>query len=219
MKSKPTTDWRLTESGPLLKTFVAKKIKDLPDRQIEFTISTGSPDRHGDTVDVNGWSTDAYMKNPVVLYGHSYSDLPIGKCTSLYKSGGALVATAQFATADLNPMGDTVYKMLKAGFLNATSVGFLPLAHTMNDNRGYDFTKQELLEFSVVPVPANSEALARTLSFNLPRASSHKRISNEDALAIVQAAEQYLNKRYGSPLVPAATLKYILAKIILSEDF
>jgi phage head maturation protease len=124
------------------------------------------------------------------------------------------VATAQFATADLNPMGDTVYKMLKAGFLNATSVGFLPLAHTMNDNRGYDFTKQELLEFSVVPVPANSEALARSLSLK-PSASLSKRISLGDALALAQAAERYLNKKYGSPVLDAETVKAVIRRVVL----
>ena len=101
----------------------ASETKALSDRQIEFRLSTARRDRHGDTVAVNGWDTKNYSRNPVVLYGHNYDAMPIGRCTSLYKSGDALIATAQFATPDLNPFGDNVYRMLKAGFLNAVSAG------------------------------------------------------------------------------------------------
>jgi hypothetical protein len=53
-----------------------------------------------------------------------------------------------------------IYRMLAGGFLNATSVGFQPVEWTYNeDHGGYDFIRNELLEHSVVPVPANPEAL------------------------------------------------------------
>jgi hypothetical protein len=52
--------------------------------------------------------------------------------------------------------------MVKRGFLRATSVGFRPKRdkYSWNEERGgIDFEEQELLEFSVVPVPSNPEAL------------------------------------------------------------
>jgi phage head maturation protease len=53
--------------------------------------------------------------------------------------------------------------MLKTGFLSATSVGFIPLKYNFVDDPqrrfGIDFLEQELLEFSIVTVPANAEAL------------------------------------------------------------
>lgn len=161
---KKNAPFALPENTPIAKQYIAE-IKALEDHQIKFTISTSNPDRHQDTVDAKGWETDNFMANPVVLFGHNYDALPIGKCISLKREGGSLVAVAQFATPDLNPMGDQVYRMLKAGFLNATSVGFIPKEYSATEDEsrpyGYDFTKQELLEFSVVPVPANAECLQR----------------------------------------------------------
>jgi hypothetical protein len=72
--------------------------------------------------------------------------------------GERLLATAQFATRDQYPFADTVFQLIRGGFLRATSVGFLPTKWKYRSD-GVDFEEQELLEFSVVPVPANPEAL------------------------------------------------------------
>lgn len=188
------------------------------DRQIAFTISTAKRDRHGDTVAVDGWDTKAYMANPVVLYGHNYSQPPIGRCVSLTKAPSGLVALAEFATADLNPMGDQVYRMLKAGFLNATSVGFLP--KDWDDTKdGRDYKSQELLEFSVVPVPANSDALAisRSLKAVAPRSARLTKdfYSLEEAQAICDAAVAECDRRYGSGEMDANSIKALVARAIL----
>jgi HK97 family phage prohead protease len=196
----------------ITKTFTPE-IKALGDRQIKFTISTAKLDRHGDTVNPTGWDTKNYEKNPVVLYAHNYDAPPIGRCLSLSKTSNGLVAVAEFATADLNPMGDSVYKMLKAGFLSATSVGFLP--KDWNDTKtGRDYTSQELLEFSVVPVPANSDALAMTRSLKsaAPRRKSEL-ISYEDAMRIVTAADAEYSRSHDP--VDANTVRAIVARAIL----
>ena len=117
LRSLPTNDWRRKHDAgsTLLKDFVPT-IKDLGDRQIRFTISTGDVDRHGDTVDPNGWEIANYMRNRVVLYGHNYDAPPIGRAVSITKSGDSLVAIAQFTTPDLNILGDSVYRLIKAVF-------------------------------------------------------------------------------------------------------
>ena len=57
-------------------------------------------------------------------------------------------------------MADTVLAMMRAGFLSGVSVGFQPKRMAYNEERrGVDFLEQELLEFSVVPVPANAVCL------------------------------------------------------------
>jgi HK97 family phage prohead protease len=52
---------------------------------------------------------------------------------------------------------------VKEGTLRATSVGFIPIKWSFSRDKdrpgGIDFAEQELLEFSIVSVPANSEAL------------------------------------------------------------
>ena len=122
-----------------------------------FCISTQAVDRDNDTVAVAGWKTDNYLKNPVVLWAHDYSALPIGKCVNLSVSDGKLMGTCQFAD---HPMAKTVLSLVDGGYLNATSVGFKPIDYSLNqDRQGMDFKSQELLEFSIVPVPANPQAL------------------------------------------------------------
>ncbi len=148
----------------LRKQYVADTVKAEggTSRRVAFTISTGAVDRDRDTLKADGWQLDSYRKNPVVLWAHDSRSLPIGRAESIRIGSGQLKAVAEFVTADMNPLAESVLKMLGAGFLRATSVGFRPLPgkYKWNDDRGgIDFEEQELLEFSVVPVPANPEAL------------------------------------------------------------
>jgi HK97 family phage prohead protease len=137
--------------------------EDIGNRQIKFTISTSGIDRENDRLSADGWSLKSYRKNPVVMFAHDYKQLPVARAVSITQQDGNLVSTAEFATADLNPFADTVYRMIKGGFLNAVSVGFRPKKFKSiqrdNGNQGFDFEEQELLEYSVVPIPANPDAL------------------------------------------------------------
>jgi HK97 family phage prohead protease len=140
----------------------AKTIGVEADRTIEFVISTSAIDRDGDTIAVDGWELSNFKAGGAVLFGHDASDLPIAKPTATFVEGGKLIGRAQFASAeDGNGYADQVYRMIKGGFLRATSVGFLPWTWSFSEDRqgGIDFLTQELLEWSVVPVPANPEAL------------------------------------------------------------
>jgi HK97 family phage prohead protease len=137
-------------------------------RSLTFIISTASVDRMGDTIAVDGWKLDAFRKNPVVLWAHDSTSLPVAKATKVWIEQGRLMANAEFTPSGIARFNDTVFDMLKAGFLNATSVGFAPLKYAFTDDPqrrfGIDFMEQELLEFSVVPVPANAEALIQARS-------------------------------------------------------
>jgi HK97 family phage prohead protease len=137
--------------------------EDVGERRIKFTISTGDVDRENDRLRSDGWVLTSYRKNPVVMFAHDYKQLPVARAISIEEEDGSLVSTAEFATADLNPFADTVYRMIKGGFLNAVSVGFRPQkfksTERENGQQGFDFEEQELLEYSVVPIPANPHAL------------------------------------------------------------
>jgi HK97 family phage major capsid protein/HK97 family phage prohead protease len=132
---------------------VVIKSKDLGDGEVEVVVSSASLDRHGEIIDIDGIDTKRYMKNPVVQWAHDYDKPPIGKAVKLWKDGKKLMARMKFAIAE-NPFAKTIYELVKGGFLNAVSIGFIPLE--MEENT---FTKSEMIEFSVVPVPANPEAL------------------------------------------------------------
>lgn len=133
------------------------------ERGLTFTISTASVDRMGDTIAVEGWKLDNYRKNPVVLWGHDASSLPLGKSTKIWTEGGKLKSDVEFTPKGELRFNDSVLSLLKGGFLNATSVGFQPLKYAFSKDParqfGIDFVEQELMEFSVVSIPANPEAL------------------------------------------------------------
>lgn len=153
----------------LRKGFVADvKAIDGEARTVDFVISTASVDRMGDTIAVDGWKLESFRKNPVVLWAHDSSMLPLAKASNVRVEDGKLKARAEFAPREISGMANAVFEMLKAGFLSATSVGFAPLKYAFVDDPerkfGIDFIEQELLEFSIVPIPANAEALIEARS-------------------------------------------------------
>jgi len=149
-----------------LRTKTEIKLSHEDDRTIDFIISTAAKDRDGDTIDPKGWILTNFLKNPVVLFGHDNRSLPVGKAENIRLEGGALKASVKFADAEMNPLAESVFQMVKGGFLNATSVGFSPVEFERNDG-GIKFIKQELLEFSIVPIPSNPEALVTAKGLDL----------------------------------------------------
>lgn len=140
-------------------------------RALRFTISTGSVDREQDVISITGWNLANFRRNPVVLWGHDASRLPIGRALDLRIENDALKATVEFIPEDTPEGGqfaEAVYRLARQGFIAATSVGFRPLKwdYTSDKERGaddwfpgVDYAEQELVELSVVTVPANPEAL------------------------------------------------------------
>lgn len=140
---------------------VAKEVDpDTGMHDIKFVISTGTLDRDDDVIDSSGWDVENYKKNPVVLFGHDYRSLPVAKAMEIGVEDDALVAVDRFTPKEIHPFGYMVYELVRGKFLRAASVGFKPTLYVFNDeHKGYDFSEQELLEHSIVPVPSNPEAL------------------------------------------------------------
>jgi hypothetical protein len=128
-------------------------------RTLTVTISTKTPDRSRDVVMPRGMKTDNYMKNPVVAFGHDYRGLAIAKAGGLDVTDDRIIATVQFPDEGVYPFADQVYKLYRDGFMNAWSIGFMPLKALDLDTGGRQFDEWELLEFSAVLVPDNPEAL------------------------------------------------------------
>jgi len=131
------------------------------ERTIEVIASTPAKDRDLDTINQDGWILDDYKKNPIFLWAHDYSTLPLGKALATWVQDGQLRQKIQFAPAEANPMAEQVYQLYKGGFLNSVSVGFDPVEWEWaeGDEENINFQQQALLETSAVPVPSNPEAL------------------------------------------------------------
>ena len=148
--------------------FFTKQDVDEDEGTVTAIISTDAVDRDKEVLLPKGADIENFLKNPVVLWVHNSSAMPIGKALWIKKSRKKITAKVKFAKTEL---GQEVFEMFKGGFLNAFSVGFIiKKSHqpTPDEIRKKPeladawriFDEWELLEFSVVPVPANQEALA-----------------------------------------------------------
>lgn len=133
-------------------------ISSLGDRKMMFVISTAARDRDGDTIDQNGWDLSSYKENSVVLWAHDTKQPPVAKATRLWTDHRGLNAEIEWPPEGVYPFADQLHGLVKNGFLNATSVGFRPI-ETRPTKTGHHISKAELLEFSLVSLPSNQEAL------------------------------------------------------------
>ena len=124
--------------------------------------STPDVDRDKDRVIATGARLDNFLKNPVLMYGHNYRDpwALIGKAADLRVDAGGINFQPELREPanDSDPM--TVIRALwDQKLLRAASIGFNPTKWMENEVGGRDFVEWELLEISIVPIPANQNAL------------------------------------------------------------
>lgn len=202
------------------KQFGDTEIKAERGRVRRFTISTGAVDRDNDTINPRGWQLDAYRKNPVVLWAHDYGSLPLAKALDVRVDGDRLVSVAEFAD---HAMADTVLRLIDGEFLRATSVGFRPIRSARNAERGgTDFMEQELLEFSIVPVPANAEALRHLKAAGLVRTGDDLVLEIADDESVLELSEEDATvaavRRDLAAQIRAATLAGLRARGFATAD-
>ncbi len=142
--------------------FIEKTKAATDSGSFEVIVSTADIDRQGESIDQGGWNFGLYKQNPIVLWAHDYSMLPIGVTESIETIDGKTVAKGKFAPEEANPFAQQVRRLYDLKIVRATSVGFI--AKQMEGNK---ITEAELLEFSFVPVPANPYALSLMKTNNL----------------------------------------------------
>lgn len=181
------------------KQFRAAEIeKDTKARTIRFVASDETVDRYGDIIRVAGWDLSNYRRNPVLLFGHNSREPPIGT-SNAWIEGTRLLADATFLPLGVSDFADEIWRIIDAGALRAVSVGFLPTedpnfmwaADDPNHDSwpvGFEYIAQELLELSVVPVPANPEALALARSLATERTT--RRLFVDDTRAVAHVAAE-----------------------------
>lgn len=146
------------------------KVLDEANRIIEMIGSTEDYDRVGDKMLMSGAKLQNYLKNPVILANHDYgyNEKPtvIGRALNVKVENSQLIFKIQFADTD---NGREWFYLYANGYMNASSIGFIPTKYQGNDQGGYDFIEWELLELSLVAVPCNPNAVQR--AFNEGRIS------------------------------------------------
>lgn len=122
---------------------------------IEGYASTDDIDRHGDIVPADVWNRKAlrnFRKNPIVLYNHDRSEV-IGKVVNIEKREKGL-----FVKCAIDAM-DNIGRKIGQGLLKTFSIGFYLLDFDYNQEaEAWVIKALELLEISVVSIPANQDA-------------------------------------------------------------
>lgn len=132
-----------------------------------FILATDDIDRDNERINIDGIDTVGFQKNPVAFFNHNnFDNFPIGKWSNIQKStyGGKNVLLADLIIHEETPEAQTVKKLLDLNMLNTTSVGFRSLAReveprTENGEEVWTHTKSELVEASIVNIPANPNAV------------------------------------------------------------
>jgi len=152
-------------------------------RTVEFIISSAARDRHDSILNMKGWQLDNFNRNPIVGYQHNVyggnmclaanPDDVLGPGRAFLEED-KLIGEVTFETKDINPQAEKIFRKVLNGTLRATSVGFLEVGSgkmkkTLDDQGNvidevYHFAGQELLEFSIVNIPSNPEAVGRSLA-------------------------------------------------------
>jgi HK97 family phage prohead protease len=156
------------------------EVKKVGERQYEFVASTATLDRDGEVIDVDGWDLSNFKKNPVIMWAHDYRNPPVGRATKIWKHDGKLKNTVEFPPEGDYEFADIVERLVDQGYLKTESVGFIPRKWEDGDGEKAPrrkYTKQELLEISIVPVPSNPDALRNAVDEGIITAKQLKAIT------------------------------------------
>lgn len=158
-------------------TEVRKKNEET--RTITFVASDSSRDSAHTVLNQGGWDLTRFTRNPIIGYNHQVYgswnpqdvDFVIGKGRA-YVEEGRLLVDITFEPKSINELAEKVYQKCLFGSINSVSVGFLPLGNGHwgdgeeacgRDHETYYYAGQELLEISVVNIPANGNATKKEL--------------------------------------------------------
>lgn len=135
-----------------------------PEFDARFVLSASTPDRVKDTIDPEAYRPHL-RKRLIALWQHE-REKPIGYWQNLQVVAGALVGEIKFASTALAQMVKT---LIADGVPLGASIGFRAKGEP-NDAGGLHFRELELLETSIVSVPAHPRAvqIAKQFGITLP---------------------------------------------------
>jgi HK97 family phage prohead protease len=155
-----------------------------------FRASTAAVDRQNEVIDQQGWDLGAYKANPVILDSHRYGSIDdiLGKASRVEVMSEGLEIDVQFAPT---AKGQMAQQLVEDGMLRTVSVGFRSKGRRPGQRSGEPMTHtaMELLEVSMVAIPANREAvrLRGVEDEVMHEEKAGRRLSKASAAAIAQA--------------------------------
>ena len=177
------------EKKLIIKNIDIKDYKEIDDELIQIMASDETVDRDKDVIKADGWSTDNWLKTGALLYGHDSSKLPVGSAAKAeITNDGRLLLYSKLAKKGTSEWHDTIRSLIDQKILKGVSVGFIGEEYDKNDHGGLTFTKQELLEISLTPIPANANArlLVKDYSEEIKDKLFKKQFEEEEESALPQ---------------------------------
>jgi HK97 family phage prohead protease len=149
--------------------------------KIPATFSDESVDRMGDVILASAYNTTKnherfFNGNPVMLWAHNkfidfHNGIPLGSIEEPSFVDKRLDGIANFKGAQYDEFTSKIHGLYQNGTLRAFSVGFRALTVSYEPIKegqdGVTFLEVELLEISAVPIPANPNALAKSVNSGL----------------------------------------------------
>jgi hypothetical protein len=210
-----------------MKNFIDGYVREIPQnveatRSIPFIISSSKRDGHKTVVNMNNWNLDRYNRNPIVGYMHDvYGDVMMCQTdnpdtvigySSISFEGGLMLGMATFETNDINPLAEKIFKKVRFGTLRGASVGFMEEGAGKygegDEKRGaanetYYFEGQELLEWSVVKIGSNPEAVKKFMGDKVERFLEALSINSKTPLSEIykMSAKDIIDLSQGRSLI------------------
>jgi HK97 family phage major capsid protein/HK97 family phage prohead protease len=170
--------------------FLHVKSVDGEKRMISGVASTPEPDRMGDIVEPLGVT----YKNPLPLLLYHNSQKPVGQVRFKTPTKDGIEFEATLPTvAEAGTVRDRIeeaWQSIKAGLLAGVSIGFRSIEEAFIKETGsFRFLKTEILELSLVAIPANPDATIQQIK-SLDLAASGRHSSGvSDTLPVVRAVK------------------------------
>lgn len=163
-----------------------------------FIFNNEDVGRDGHVVLNRGIQRENYDRNPTILFAHDDKQPPVGRAAAVRIADQTSKVDIEFTPRDLYPFGALIGDLVRGKYLNACSMSWMPLKWKFSTDRnragGVDFLEVDLLEISIVPIPA------------LPGALATARAHGIDTGPLVEWAERLLDTS-GQVLVPRQELE------------
>lgn len=127
-----------------------------------FIMSASSPDRVNDTIEPDAYKGAARKSKLIALWQHK-ADQPIGFWSNLKAEGDRLVGHLKISSTNL---GEMIKQLIADGVPLGASIGFRGTGEP-NKKGGIHFKTIELMECSVVSIPAHPRAMQIAKSFDM----------------------------------------------------
>lgn len=139
-----------------------KSVQD-DQRRITGIATTPTPDRMSDVIEPLGIK----YNNPMPLLWQHKSDQPVGSVTFDTPTAKGVTFSAKIAAFDepgnLKNRLDEAWHSVKLGLVKGVSIGFRPIEYGFMDDGGIHYLETEVMELSLVTIPAQAEATIQTI--------------------------------------------------------